>query len=123
MTGRIAFAALIGMFSSVAMATPAQEVGYPAGSLAVAPIGAGDYATAERILTPVNREDALDPARLINAALLYSRTGRIAEARQAALAAETAPDARLMLADGREASSRDIARSLRRTLDARIAAR
>ena len=112
-----------GLIPAIAMAAPASEVGYPAGSLAVHSIQNGDYTAAERVLAPVSRDDASDPARLVNIAMVYARTGRLAEARDALAMVTQAPDETLTLSDGRDVSSRTIAANLLRSLDARYAAR
>ncbi|WP_443970553.1 tetratricopeptide repeat protein [Sphingobium sp. CR28] len=111
------------MIPAAAMAAPASEVGYPIGSLAVHSIQNGDYAAAERVLAPVSQSDASDPARLVNIAMVYARTGRLAEARDALAMVSNAPDETLTLSDGRDVSSRTVAATLLRSLDARYAAR
>jgi Tfp pilus assembly protein PilF len=55
---------------------PMVEAGYPAGSLALAAIERGDWATAERLLTDDRRIAADDPARLVNLGRVYMATGR-----------------------------------------------
>ena len=62
---------------------PMVEAGYPAGSLALAAIERGDWATAERLLTDDRLISADDPARLVNLGRVYMATGR----RERALAA------------------------------------
>ena len=56
--------------------SPMVEAGYPAGSLALAAIERGDWATAERLLTDDQRIAADDPARLVNLGRVYEATGR-----------------------------------------------
>jgi Flp pilus assembly protein TadD len=109
--------------AAASAAPPPNEVGYPAGSLGVQQIAVGEYSAAERILSPVSREDATDPARLINIGLVYARTGRLAEAKDAFDAARNAPDTPLMLSNDKEISSRTLAAHLLKSLDSRFAAR
>src|SRR5688500_887158 len=59
---------------------PRVEAGYPTGSLAVAAIERGDWATAERLLNEDRQVDRDNPARLINLGRVYVETGRTAEA-------------------------------------------
>lgn len=73
--------ALIAFASAMACAcastpSPMVEAGYPAGSLALAAIERGDWATAERLLTDDRRIAADDPARLVNLGRVYEATGR-----------------------------------------------
>lgn len=60
--------------------SPMVEAGYPTGSLALAAIERGDWATAERLLTDDRHISADDPARLVNLGRVYMATGRTAEA-------------------------------------------
>ena len=73
--------ALIAFASALACAcastpSPMVESGYPTGSLALAAIERGDWATAERLLTDDRQIAAHDPARLINLGRVYEATGR-----------------------------------------------
>lgn len=109
-------AAILGLAVAVAapMAASAQqagsvEVGLPDGRLAAAALSQGDFARAERRLTAVRPDAANDAARLINLGNAYAGMGRMVDARNAYVAARYAPEAMLVLADGSEASSRDIA--------------
>ncbi|WHO37482.1 tetratricopeptide repeat protein [Sphingobium sp. AP49] len=109
-------AAILGLAVAVAapMAASAQqagsvEVGLPDGRLAAAALSQGDFARAERRLTAVRPDAANDAARLINLGNAYAGLGRMVDARNAYQAARYAPEAMLVLADGSEASSRDIA--------------
>ena len=56
--------------------SPMVESGYPTGSLALAAIERGDWATAERLLIADGAVSAQDPARLINLGRVYMATGR-----------------------------------------------
>ncbi|HKT76906.1 MAG TPA: tetratricopeptide repeat protein [Sphingobium sp.] len=85
-------------------------VGVPDGGLAAAPLMAHDYARAARRLAAPRPDAANDPARLINLGNAYAGMGRMADAREAYRSARFAPDALLVLANGQQASSRDIAR-------------
>ncbi|MET0239609.1 MAG: tetratricopeptide repeat protein [Sphingobium sp.] len=102
---------------TVASAGTTAEVGYVEGSLAVADLAAGRLTRAEQILAAENAEDARDPARLINLGIVYSRSGRVAEARHAFISAERVAEAPLVLSDGREVSSRVVAREQLAMLD------
>lgn len=86
------------------------EVGYAPGSLGYAAIEAGDWATAEAQLT-ASRAGDNDPARLLNLAHVYAKTGRIAEAQalyeQVATGDDVGP---FELADGTVISSREAAK-------------
>lgn len=86
---------------------PAGRVG---SALAYEQIAQGQLTVAERTLAARNGRDARDPGRLINLAVVYGRTGRIEEARNAFAAAAAAPEEMLIAADGRDVSSRDLAR-------------
>ncbi len=86
------------------------EIGYSPGSLGYAAIESGDWATAEAQLT-ASRVDDSDPARLLNLAHVYAKTGRIAEAQ--ALYEQVAAgkdDGLFELSDGTVVSSRDAAK-------------
>lgn len=85
-------------------------VGVPDGGLAATPLMAHDYARAARRLAAPRPDAANDPARLINLGNAYAGMGRMADAREAYRSARFAPDALLVLANGQQASSRDIAR-------------
>ena len=85
-------------------------VGVPDGGLAATPLMAHDYARAARRLAAPRPDAANDPARLINLGNAYAGMGRMADAREAYRSARFAPDSLLVLANGREASSRDVAR-------------
>ena len=85
-------------------------VGVPDGGLAATPLMAHDYARAARRLAAPRPDAANDPARLINLGNAYAGMGRMADAREAYRSARFAPDALLVLTNGQQASSRDIAR-------------
>lgn len=95
--------------AGTASATPS-EVGYASGTLAVADLMEGRLDRAEHVLAAQNAEDARDPARLINLGIVYARSGRVQEARNTFAAVNTVPDQSLILSDGREISSRVVAR-------------
>jgi Flp pilus assembly protein TadD len=80
------------------------------GLLAAGAIAKGDYERAVRQLKAVPPRAMEDPARLINLGNAYAGMGRLTDARVAYRAAERAPEMELALADGTEASSRDVAR-------------
>lgn len=85
------------------------EVGLPDGRLAASALTSGDFTRAVRRLSAVRPDAANDPARLINLGNAYAGMGRMMDAKAAYAAARYAPESMLVLADGSEASSRDIA--------------
>jgi Flp pilus assembly protein TadD len=116
---RAAIAALVAIAASPVMA----EVGYSEGALAVSALERGNVAQAERVLAPVSLADAHDPARLINLAAVYARTGRVTEARAALLKVSRVADTMLVMSDGAERSSRAIARDALAKVDVEFASR
>ncbi|WP_026002664.1 tetratricopeptide repeat protein [Sphingobium xenophagum] len=99
---------------SPAMAQSAPEdvivVGVPDGCLAARDLTAGDYAKAAKRLKAVWPDSANDPARLINLGNAYAGMGRMVDARSAYRSARFSPEMTLVMADGSEQSSRDVAR-------------
>ena len=85
-------------------------VGVSDRGLAAAALTAGDYATAAHRLEGLRSDFADDPARLINLGNAYAGMGKLKAARHAYKAAGFAPDTVLVTADGRQSSSRDLAR-------------
>lgn len=86
------------------------EAGYPTGSLAVAAIERGDWATAERLLTEHPAVGRDDPARLINLGRVYIETGRPAQAMTAWRAALASRPAEVETLGGRTARTDELAR-------------
>lgn len=80
------------------------------GLLASGALAQGDYARAARQLKAVPPRAMEDPARLINLGNAYAGLGRMNDARVAYQEAARAPEMQVALADGTEASSRDVAR-------------
>ena len=111
-------AAMIGLMLAaaapgIAMASDGQDllvVFVPYGRLAAKAITAGNFETARRKLEPMRVFGENDPARLINLGNAYAGLGRMAQAREAYRAARSAPELTLVLADGTEESSRDVAK-------------
>ena len=104
----LATAALVACASTPA---PRTEVGYPAGSLALAAIERGDWMTAERLLTRDSRVAADDPARLLNLGRVYMATGRTGQAIAAWQQALAAPHpVEVETAGGRIARTDQLAR-------------
>jgi hypothetical protein len=104
-------------FATIAIAActstpgPMVETGYPTGSLALAAIERGDWATAETLLTQDRRVDTDDPARLINLGRVYMATGRTGEAVAAWRRALAAPSpVEVETIDGRTATTDQLAR-------------
>ena len=79
---RIGLIAPVAVLLSACASTPGTmvESGYPTGSLALAAMERGDWATAEHLLTDDHRVAPDDPARLVNLGRVYMATGRTAEA-------------------------------------------
>jgi tetratricopeptide (TPR) repeat protein len=87
------------------------EAGYPTGSLAVAAIERGDWATAERLLTEDGQLSQNNPARLINLGRVYAETGRTSDALNMWRRALEAPvQSDVETADGRTSRTDEIAR-------------
>lgn len=97
-----------------AMAQGASEdvivVGVPDGGLAARDLTAGQFEKAAKRLKAVWPDSANDPARLINLGNAYAGMGRVADAHSAYKSARFSPEMTLVLADGSEQSSRDVAR-------------
>lgn len=104
--GGAAFAALL-VPAAMAQGAHAQE-----GSYAAHAIASGQLGEAERILQPISLADANDPARLINLATVYARTGRYDAARTALDRVRTLPDEQLDLENGRSYSSHMLAAAM-----------
>ncbi len=106
------------------LAAPVAAIaGSPDGRLSGASLTSGDFQGAARRLTALRPEVENDPARLINLGNAYLGLGRMDDAKSAYIAARNVPEEMLLLADGTEASSRDIARTALRRLVAVYAAR
>ncbi len=105
-----AIAAGAALAFGMAPASAEEPVGRVGNALAHEQIAQGRLTAAEQMLAARNVRDARDPGRLINLAVVYARTGRIEEARNAFAAAAAAPEEMLIAADGRDISSRDLAR-------------
>jgi hypothetical protein len=106
-----------------ASANPLTQVGVPDGRLAAASLSSGDFEKAARRLNAVRPDAANDPARLINLGNAYVGMGRLLDAKAAYTAARYAAEDMLTLADGTEASSRDIARTALRRINMSYASR
>ena len=109
---RISIFGLTAVFLSACASTPGPmaESGYPTGSLALAAIERGDWATAERLLTNDRRIAADDPARLVNLGQVYMATGRPELAMAAWQRAAAAPPVEVETLGGRMARTDDLAR-------------
>lgn len=123
-------AAIIGLalacgVPGVAFAAPDEVVvvGVPDGGLAATSLMAKDYDKAARRLAAPRPDAANDPARLINLGNAYAGLGRMADAREAYRSARFAPETLLVLANGEEGSSRDVARRALGRLEASYAMR
>ncbi|MDO7836123.1 tetratricopeptide repeat protein [Sphingobium sp. HBC34] len=84
-------------------------VGVPDSSLAAKALSAGRFEDARRKLAAMPVYGENDPARLINLGNAYAGLGRMGQAREAYRAARFAPEVTLVLANGAEESSRDVA--------------
>lgn len=103
--------ALVAMVPGIACAEPDNVVviGVPDGGLAAKALMTGDFSKAVRKLQPMRVDGANDAARLINLGNAYAGVGRMDDAREAYRSARFAPDTMLVLANGAEESSRDVA--------------
>lgn len=103
---------------------PLAETEYPRGSLAVAALDRGDFERAELLLTKRRQLSESNPARLLNLATVYARTGRPELARDT-WRRVLASDRQAMVAttDGRHVSTRQLAREALATVDLETAAR
>lgn len=97
------------LVSAASAAAQPREIGYPEGSLGIQAILNADYATAERQLDDF-RVDENDPGRLINLGSILAKTGRADAAEKHFQQVLEEESVELILADGRVASSHDIAR-------------
>lgn len=104
--------ALAAIAPGVAMAAPEDVVvvGVPDGGLAANALMSHDFQKAATKLKAVWPDGANDPARLINLGNAYAGMGRLVAAREAYRSARFAPEVMLVMADGSEGSSRDVAR-------------
>jgi len=96
--------------AAIAASEEVVVVGVMDGQLAAKSLMAGRYERAAERLAAARPDGANDPARLINLGNAYAGMGRIADAREAYRSARFAPDSTLVLANGQEGSSREIAR-------------
>ncbi|WP_420145662.1 tetratricopeptide repeat protein [Sphingobium sp.] len=103
--------ALAAMMPGMALAAPEEMVvvGAPDGTLAANALSAGRFEDAKRKLASMPVYGENDPARLINLGNAYAGLGKMAQAREAYRAARSAPEVTLVLANGDEESSRDVA--------------
>lgn len=118
--------ALAGSAFSGAIAAPGQGapvVGVTDGGLAAASLATRDYRQAAARLKEKSPDAINDPARLINLGNAYAGMGRYDKAKAAYISARYAPDTMLLLADGSEASSRDVAYKAMTRLGTSFAAR
>lgn len=100
----------IAFMASTAAANPGGEIGYPEGSLGYDALVKADYVGAERQILSESRVAKDDPARLINLAHIYLKTGRNDLAVQALEEAVDSEEVELILANGEIIGSRDAAR-------------
>ena len=106
----IALLALAACAGSSAQTAGLNEIGYAPGSLGFAAIMHQDWKKAEAQLTS-SEVDAADPARLLNLAHVYRKTGREAEAQRIYRRLAAQPNHFLVeLANGDVASTRELAR-------------
>ncbi|MEC3911319.1 tetratricopeptide repeat protein [Sphingobium sp. CR2-8] len=102
---------LAAMAPGIAQAAPEEMVvvGVADGQLAAKALTAGRFADAQRKLATMPVYGENDPARLINLGNAYAGQGKMAQAREAYRSARFAPEVTLVLANGNEESSRDVA--------------
>lgn len=104
----LAMVALSACASSQMTASSMPESGYTPGALGFAAIMDEDWKKAERQLLTSSAE-ANDPARLLNLAHVYQKTGRDLEARRLYQAVLGQRDCTVELADGEPASCHGLA--------------
>ena len=108
---RIALAALHIATAGPVLAQPNYEIGYERGSLGYEALISNQNNLALNQLTKNRTVPNTDPAKLINLGRAYQRTGDLSLAEEAFTAALNCKDEmNLVLADGREMSSRKAAR-------------
>ena len=102
---------LAAMMPGMAQAAPEDMVvvGAPDGTLAANALQAGRFDDARRKLASMPVYGENDPARLINLGNAYAGLGKMAQAREAYRSARFAPEVTLVMANGNEESSRDVA--------------
>lgn len=102
---------LAAMVPGLAQAAPEEMVvvGAPDGTLAAKALSSGRFEDARRRLASMPVYGENDPARLINLGNAYAGLGKMAQAREAYRSARFAPEVTLVLANGDEESSRDVA--------------
>ena len=105
----LALLALSACASSQMAANSMPETGYTPGALGFAAIMDEDWAKAERQLV-ASSAAANDPARLLNLAHVYHKTGRETEARRLYQAVLDQRDRTVELANGDPASCHELAR-------------
>ena len=87
------------------------EIGYHQGALGYDALVSGDYKKAEAQIEKSVENHGNDPAKMINLGIIYMNTGRTAEGESLLNAAANSRDHfPLILADGREMDSRQVAR-------------
>lgn len=107
----IAAATLATGSTAFANSATSGEVGYATGALGYDALVAGDLTRAETQLDALHGVRANDPARLINLANVYMRTGRIAAARNLLVTArDSHTQFDVELANGEVVSTREVAR-------------
>ncbi|AMK18506.1 MULTISPECIES: hypothetical protein [Sphingobium] len=124
--GAVAMGLILASIASVPALAASDEVvvvGVPDGDLAAASLLARRYDKAADRLSAAWPDGANDPARLINLGNAYAGLGRMKDAREAYVAARFAPESALVLANGTEASSREVARRALGRLEASYAMR
>lgn len=114
---------LLGVPGVAAASDEMVVVGVTDGGLAASSLLARDYATAAHRLGAPRPDAANDPARLINLGNAYVGLGRMKDAREAYRSARFAPESMLVLANGEESSSRDVARKALGRIEASYAMR
>lgn len=91
---------------------PAGEIGYQRGALGYDALVSANYSAAERQILADRSAARTDPAKLVNLGTIYLQTGRRDQALAAFGAVLDAEDVELILADGSETSSHDVARRM-----------
>ncbi len=107
----LASSALV-MAAPTAAQSPAGELGYQRGALGYDALVSANYSAAEKQILADRSAARSDPAKLINLGTIYLQTNRRNQALLAFNRVLDAEEVDLILADGSESSSHDVARRM-----------
>lgn len=109
---KFTFATLSALLASAASAQSSGEIGYQRGALGYDALVSANYSAAEKQILADRTAARGDPAKLINLGTIYLQTNRRDQALVAFNAVLDAEEVELILADGTETSSHDVARRM-----------